>query len=97
MRYVAAVSYYPNCRSCDRGSYSDLKFFNSIKDLLTWALNNKNEYEMEYVYSCKTGKELFDIGYELGRHSCTGVYFKHKGFHIKTQDDGRGNKIWVRQ
>lgn len=96
-KYVAAVDYYPNCRSCDSGSYSYLKFFDSIKEILQHALEIKDDYEIKEVYSCKTGKQLFDVNYNLGRHHCTGIYFKHKGLHIGTEDNGKGELVWVRK
>jgi len=96
-KYVAALEYYPNCRSCDSGYFSSLKFFKSIKEALSFALENKNDYELKTIYSCKTGRESFEIQYHLGRHHCTGISFKHKGLNIRTVDNGRGELIWVRE
>ena len=96
MKYVVASDYYPNCRSCDSGYYSQLLFFKNIKEILLWALENKSDYELKTVYSCKTGKELFEVGYEIGKHSCTGVYFEYKGLHIRTIDNGKGDLIWTK-
>lgn len=98
MKYVCAIDYIPNCPTCDGGYYSKLMFFNSIKEILTYALDNMNQYEVRDIYSTKRHKELDCIvGYECGRHAHTGVYFKHMGLHIRTQDDGHGKLVWVRQ
>lgn len=97
MKYVVAVDYFPNCRSCDHGYYSGLLFFNSIKDILSYAVKEKDDYQLNMVYSCKNGEPLFEIGYETARHSCIGVFFEHRGLHIRTQDNGKGELVWARQ
>ena len=94
MKYVAAVDWFPNCPVCDSGYYDKLIFFSNLKDILKYAVENMNSYGLRSVYSCKTGKELFDLIYDSGRHSHVGVQFKHKGLKLRTYDDGAGKLVW---
>jgi hypothetical protein len=92
---VAAVEHYPNCRSCDCGYASGLRFFKSLREVLEWAKENRRDYALSEVYGVKTGRVRFEVGYELGRHCCTGVTFKAKGLSIRTIDNGKGDLIWA--
>lgn len=106
MKYIAQMEYYPNCPTCDGGYPSQLKFFDSIEEMLIYALENLNEYGIVEVYRVnfknKSAKILTEYGpmkvnYEYGRHRHTGIKFQCKGLKIRTADDGKGNTIWVRE
>lgn len=91
---MAALEYFPNCRTCDGGFSGGLKFFDSVREVLTWALENIQEYELKEVHGTATGRIRFELGYEYGRHCCTGMKFKAKGLSMRTVDNGSGTRIW---
>lgn len=96
MKYVCSYEYFPNCRVCDSGfSRSDLLFFNSIKEILKYAWDMKDDTALGTIYSTK-GKELFDINYEGKRHQIIDVFTNIKGLKLNVVDDGHGNKVWKR-
>lgn len=106
MKYIAEIEHYANCPTCEGGSPSNLQFFDSIKEMLTYALDNLNDYGINNVYrvnfKSKSAKILteygpMDLSYDYGRHKLTGIKFKYKTLKLRTIDDGKGNKIWVRE
>lgn len=96
-KYVSAYEYFPNCRGCDGGSYAGLQFFKNLKDLLKWALDNKDSYELADIYNVNGKLTSGFLEYEISRHSCTGLTFKCKYLKLRTAQDGHGNIKWVNQ
>lgn len=106
MKYIAEIEYYPNCPTCNGGSPSRLEFFDSLHDMLEYALKNLNEYGINEVYRMnfknKTAKIITDLGsmklhYEYGRHRLNGITFQCKGLKLRTVDNGSGKLIWVKE
>ena len=93
LKYVCSFEYFPNCRGCDGGYYGGLQFFKSFRELLVWALENKNYYEIQDIYNL-SGKYIGDITYELSSHSCSGLRMKLKYLKLRTYDNGNGKLEW---
>lgn len=96
-KYFCPVESFPNCRACDGGYYSHIKFFNSLKELLEWALKTKDDYAIAEIH--RVHNEKFDafIKYELGQHRCNGIRFELRKMKLRTIDDGKGNLVWRRE
>ena len=92
-KYICPVNSYPNCRGHDGGYYSHVEFFNSLEDMLKWALENINDYEIIEVYN-SDGKKVGKIEYAISNHRCSGITFSSPGMIIRTIDNGSGKLIW---
>lgn len=113
MKFIAQVEFYPNCPSCDGSVPSHLQFFKSLKEMLTWALDNLDIYEINHVYYVKSkdnsARNLTEYGdmkikYLYGFHHVTGIQFKYKrlfskqkGISLITTKDNDGKLKWVRE
>jgi hypothetical protein len=96
LRYVCAASYYPNCRSCSSGYFSDLRFFPDLHAWLRAAETQTPDYEFHDLHLL-SGRMVGEIGYEMSRHSVTGLTAKVRWLKLRTVDDGHGKWKWVRQ
>lgn len=96
LSYVVALMYFPNCRTCDAGFYTGLKFFNSLKDLLNFAKDEWYDYELTEIHITSSGKSIGRITYKTGYHSLEYLEFKAKYLTLRTKDDGKGNLVWYR-
>lgn len=107
MKYIVHVEEHINCPIHGPGPFSrGLMFFKSIKDLLIFAKDNLNNYNIDriYRYNKKTDEardltehDTFKLSYDYGRHVFNGVKFQYKGFKFRTKYDGKGNLIWCRE
>lgn len=95
LKFITAIEYFWNCRTCDSGSYGGIKFYDSLKELLDFAKDNWNETELKDIHT-NTGKHLGKIEYKTGYHSLEYMEFKIKYLKLRTCDDGHGKLIWKR-
>jgi len=95
LTYHCAKMYFPNCRTCDCGFYTNLEHFKSLKDLLEYASDNWADYELEEIYN-SYGKCVGCINYKTGYHSVEYLEVKFKYLTLRTKGDGKGNLIWYR-
>lgn len=104
MKYCIAVEYYYECPVHGGGSFSHIKFFNTIKSAANYFLENLNEYGPAgggELYNCKTGKYNHSIYTISSNHSHTGIKveinYRGRKIWFYTVDDGHGKLKWVRK
>jgi hypothetical protein len=96
-KYVCPVEFYPNCRTHDGGFYHHIEFFTSLKELIKYAFNNKNDFEITSIYSIKGNiPNNIKLEYDLGYHKCNGLVLKVKNNIFRTVDNGKGVLKWTK-
>lgn len=91
--FICVVEYFPNCRGCDGGFYDSLKFFETCNDMLQFALENIDDYEIVDCYNID-GEKVGKFKYETSSHRCTGIFFEDEEVEMKTVDNGLGRLLW---
>jgi len=92
-KYICPEEHYPNCRGHEGGYFSCIKFFESKKELLDYALEFIAENVLLEIYNPE-GNIIGKIDYEIDCHNCTGIKIRIEEETYRTMDNGHGVRIW---